>query len=345
MNQCIFIDMKTNTLSKCNFKSCYGGYCKKHKREYLIDSDNTINIQRFTFKSSDYLKEDLLRFYSRYHDGLVKQNRKEKKEFYFSLICDIITRYNLYHKQYIETIIKLQSYIRRFIVNHRFIYRKCNNKEDFYTFDLIHEIKKEYLYVYCDKRNIYWGFDIRSLYKLITDGFTNPYTLEEFPERLVQDVTQKINNLQELGHEIDYKETIERNRSESIKQKVVDLSSQIELLGYSCNINWFLQLSLRKLQTLYREIEDIWNYRAQLSHSTKISIAPPDGNIFSYSINEIMTYTNIQDLQDLLLQELIKISNSTNIENKRLGYMYFLVGLSRVSRECYMTHISWISYI
>ena len=46
MNQCIFIDMKTNTLSKCKFKSCYGGCCKKHKREYLIDPDNSINIAR-----------------------------------------------------------------------------------------------------------------------------------------------------------------------------------------------------------------------------------------------------------------------------------------------------------
>lgn len=345
MNQCIFIDMKTNTLSKCRFKSCYGGYCKKHKREYLLNSENSINIDRFTYKQSDYLKKDLVHFYSRYYDGFVKQTRQEKKEYYFSLICTIITRYNLYRTQYIDAVRKLQSYIRRYIVNKRFIYRKCNNNEDFYTFDLIQEIKKEYLYVYCDNRNIYWGFDIRSLYKLITDGFTNPYTLEEFPERVINDVTQKINHLHSLGFEIDYKETIERTRNESIKQKVVDLSSQIELLGYSCNINWFLQLSLIKLRRLYVEIEDIWNYRAQLSHSTKISIAPPDGNIFSYSMSEIVTYTNIQDLQDLLLQDLLKISTSTNIENKRLGYMYFLVGLSKVSRECYMTHISWISYI
>ena len=60
-----------------------------------------------------------------------------------------------------------------------------------------------------------------------------------------------------------------RDRKSSIKQNVVDLFSDIELNGYSCQIIWFFDMSGRRLKELYKQLEDLWNYRAQLSIESK----------------------------------------------------------------------------
>ena len=45
--------------NQCKKKCMYGNYCNKHKRNYLVE-DNIINYEKFTNKSSDYLKDDIL---------------------------------------------------------------------------------------------------------------------------------------------------------------------------------------------------------------------------------------------------------------------------------------------
>ena len=177
------------------------------------------------------------------------------------------------------------------------------------------------------------------------NGFTNPYTMEPFHETIKSDVTMKIETLQNKGFTIDFVDLIERDKKSQIKQKTVDIFCQIEVAGYSCNINWFLLLTTGKLKKLYRELEDIWNYRAQLSFAIKQIIAPPDGKLFSIPMSQIINYTNKEELQDVILNDLTKISNSNDINNKNLGYMYFLIGLSTVSNECYLNHIHWISAV
>jgi len=346
MNQCSYISTENNKLTKCHKQSKYGCYCSKHKRFHLL-SDKNIIMNHFTFKSGDYLKKDLVRFYSKYCDTLCKYQKHEKKEFYFTKVSDIITQYTIYREKYISEIIKIQSIIRKFLARESFkITNKiCSNNEDFYTFELIKEIDPAYLYIYKDTNHFRWGFDIRSIHKLINQGFDNPYTMEPIPKTTKLEVMDGIKNLTNKGLEIDFKDTMERDRKTIIKQKTVDLFSQIELLGYSCNIEWFLRLSLDSLKILYKQLEDIWNYRAQLPFTIKRAIAPPDGKLFSHPLSEIKNYTVLEDLQDLLLGELSKISSAIDTSNKQLGYMYFIIGLSSVSRNCYLTHESWLIYI
>ena len=51
-------------LDGCNYKEKYGEYCYKHRRNYLIDSNNPtsnkIIVDRWTNKCSDYLKQDII---------------------------------------------------------------------------------------------------------------------------------------------------------------------------------------------------------------------------------------------------------------------------------------------
>ena len=48
-------------------------------------------------------------------------------------------------------------------------------------------------------------------------------------------------------------------------------------------------------------------------------------------------------LQEIILNEVCKFNNAINGECKKLGYMYFLLGLGTVSLECYHSH-QWLMH-
>ena len=139
-------------------------------------------------------------------------------------------------------------------------------------------------------------------------------------------------------------DTTIRDRETAVKQKLVDIFSQIEFCGYSCDIQWILSLNIHNLKKLYRQLEDIWNYRAGLSDPVKISIAPPDGRLFTQSVHDVMSCTSKIEVLEIITSNIHKILNAHTPDDMRLGVMYFLVGLSVVSRDCLLIH-SWVQYV
>ena len=349
-NQCCYnIEEKMgNTIasSQCIYKPNQKDG-KKKKCQLIDKNTNMICIDQFTFNIRDYLKKDLVIFY-KYFTPLSLQNTKSssKKAVFYEIVKTIIQKLHSYHSE-LPNIIKYQSLYRGYIEREKYKdkMRSCNNNEDFFTFESIQDIESKYFFICKDKMKIRWGFDIRSLHRLMQHNFVNPYTRESFTDEIKNAIELRIKQLQKTGNEIDHIDTLQRNKEEIIKQQVVDLFSKIELSGYSCSIPWFLDLSLDKLKRLYKELEDIWNFRAHLSIDMKKEIAPPNGRLFTTNPIEVYTYTNKQELQNLLLHEIIKMTSSNIESTKTLGFMYFLVGLSQVSRECYLTHLSWISIV
>ena len=49
----------------------------------------------------------------------------------------------------------------------------------------------------------------------------------------------------------------------AMKDKAHHIFQRIDILGNYTDVNWFLELNLYQLKTLYKEAEDIWKYRAQ----------------------------------------------------------------------------------
>ena len=343
MNNCIYI----SEMNKCYSFCKYGPYCSKHKSNYLLDGNRFLISTRFTYKSGDYLKQDLIRFYSRYCDGINTYKKNEKKDYYFKKVCDIITNYNIINDTYLSEIIKIQSLIRRYLTIELFRdkHKICSNNEDFYTFEELNQIEPNYFYSFKDKNNLYWGFDIRSLKKLFEMKSTqNPYTTDEITEDIIEEIKDRINTLKEKKIYKDIINTDFKDRKSSIKQKTVDLISDIELSGYTIHIDWFLKLNGRRLKELYRQLEDLWNYRLSGFRETKISLVPPDGLLFTTPVNDVMDYNSVEDLQELILTNINKFKNIENPADKRLGYMYFILCLSYVSYPCLVTHSDWITY-
>ena len=97
----------------------------------------------------------------------------------------------------------------------------------------------------------------------------------------------------------------------------------------------------KKLKRLYRNLEDLWNYRLPLTPQIKSRIAPPNGLVFTTRVNDIWNMSVKEDIQSIILNEVSKFNNANLESDKKLGYMYFLIGLGMVSKECYDSH-QWL---
>ena len=330
-----------------NNKKCYGGYCWKHRKQYLLD-DNCIILDYFTSCSKDYTIKELKYFCNRFIKSS-KETKKFKKDDYFTLLNE----YFMNNKYSTKKIIKMQSKIRVFLIQQKIKLHglsilnrsKCNNEEDFYTYDPIHEIDPLYFFSYKDNQGNYWGFDVRSFKKLIDMNYDNPYTTESIDESCKVTVTQLVTYLEKRGVSSTFETNVNTDRKTVVKQKFVDFFSQMEFSGYSCHVNWILDLNSVKLKKIYRELEDIWNYRANLSQEMKREIAPPDGRLLTMPISDYNHCTVKVELQEILSNGLLKICSSTNQSNMNLGFMYFIIALSIVSRPCYMVHYEWVKYV
>ena len=99
----------------------------------------------------------------------------------------------------------------------------------------------------------------------------NPYNRKNIPE-------YAINNFKLLYKTInvkDHKEIINLNEKQKLNLKTIEIfqmMDELNLYAGGLNIYWFLDLSLNRLKSFYKHLEDIWNYRAQISQTTKFNI-------------------------------------------------------------------------
>ena len=61
-------------------------------------------------------------------------------------------------------------------------------------------------------------------------------------------------------------------------------------------------------------------------------------------VSDVMRYNSKEVLQELIINDVMKFRGATTDEDKKLGYMYFLIGLGSVSRECWETH-QWLMHV
>ena len=329
----------------CDRKCCYGNFCKNHRSSYLLDSDGMILMDRFTGKSQDYYRPDLRKYCITILKGDPKIIYSLKKEPLFGWMCHKIKEMRQYEKHTLK-IIKIQALIRGYNIRTNLKKRKeCNNNEDFFTFENISDISDLYFFSYKDIQGFRWGFDIRSLDRLIQEEPLNPYTRQEIPETIIEKIRERIEIIKLQAPYEDIMDIVIRDRLQAIKQKSVDLFSKIEQSGYTCHVEWFLNLSLRRLREFYRQFEDVWNYRAQLTPQMKALIAPPDGRLFLTPVSQVRHFTQKEDIQELLLDELKKFTRAESEANQKLGYMYFLIAFGCVSPPCYLAHSDWLNMI
>ena len=162
----------------CKNKKKYGLYCYKHKRYYLVQN-NLIVINKFTNKTNDYLKKDILNTLKKNNINKI-DNKLKKKELFYLLINEM---------KYLKEIIKIQRCYLKYLYNKRGYIQKLDdskNNSDFYTLEPISKIDIKYFCSYIDINDNLWCFDIRSINQLFNSieekkKLLNPYNRLEVP--------------------------------------------------------------------------------------------------------------------------------------------------------------------
>lgn len=302
---------------------------KKHI--FLIENINHTNYElllKYYYKNSDLKKK------SKELNLPVSGNKK-------TLIYNIYNNLMLYNKA-----LKIQKVIKQYLFK-SFIKAKgkalfnrklCINDTDFFTMERIDDIEENQFISYTDlSDNLEYGFNIMSVFNLYKNKmYMNPYTRTELPTYLDNNM-KKIHKLSKIFNN-NNKPTVflnkedENENTNTIESNFISIFHYINNLGNYANYEWMYELSKPQYLRFIRELKDIWNYRLQISITTKKEIYNPSGNPFIGISYKTLFNKSIKEIKEniLLLTERF-VKSGTSDDYKRLGASYILMALTLVS--------------
>ena len=119
----------------------------------------------------------------------------------------------------------------------------------------------------------------------------------------------------------------------TMSQKALEIFQKFDMLNNYTDVRWFLNLNKKRLKNLYKNAEDIWNYRAQLTPEMKNKIIP-GGKAFQTPVWYVEKLNNKLELQNVILNEFDSfVSLGETKDDKILGAMWMLTALVSVSSD------------
>ena len=240
-----------------------------------------------------------------------------------------------------KAILKLQKVIRGFLCRlvvyyHGLAYyhrEYCVNDVDFYNLEPLSTIPSHYFFSFCQGGK-YYGTDVRSVIMLPLPNISNPYNREPLHYTILERSVGLVKKLQATNHPILY-EAPELSESQLKTQRVLTLFQHIDSLDNYTDTSWYWTLDVASLQRWYIEVEDIWNYRAQLTLEVKRNIIPPSyGKPFPYAPVDIKKVMDQESLREVVLTEMERLVYSgIDRHHQVLGAMYLLTGLVIVNQS------------
>lgn len=262
---------------------------------------------------------------------------------FFKLSCDII---------------KIQKIFRGFIQRKynkihgpAFLNRKiCTNDSDFLTGDVLKDIPYSQFISFSDCDGFVYGFDIISLYNLILKSsgkkIKNPYNRNEIPPYVMSNIKLyiRLSKLLHIHLDLDIQDdTVDLTYEKTIELRALSLFQNIDALGNYSSPNWFLSLNRNQTIKMFRELIDIWEYRAQITNDTKRKICPPNGLLTSsVSMHTIFSEQHLWKLRKYIIEVMEKLVNSgVDQDSRSLGAYYILGALTMVNTEA-ATSLPWL---
>ena len=363
---------KSNQFKQCSLNAiCNNKFCNKHNNKQNI---KTINVCLFTQNEiNDFIINYIIAFNTKIKKSelLIKKNILLVKyilqyynyNFNIDLKAPDITKYfkgfisnnstyllNLKHIIKIQSICRMKNiqYINKLKGPGLFNRKICTNEEDFYTFEHKTTIPFQFFFSYKENNSIYC-FDIRS-FKLLIEKFkcTNPYNRNKIIDNIKNNALKLIEYLQKNKLFNKYKEET-LTSEQKFNQYIIETFQKIDSFGYNTNINWFKTLSIFLLKKLWYNLEDIWNYRSNLSIEYKHNIITPTHKQPFRDFNKIHLFLNTpkdkESLQNIILKD-INIFISSGVDNSycNIGCLYVLTALSVVSNEC-LSSMPWLQQL
>jgi hypothetical protein len=212
------------------------------------------------------------------------------------------------------------------------------NDDDFLTMSPLTDFDKtDVIISYADDDNKVWSFVLDSISTLIEgNATTNPYNRKPLPSRFIRD----IGLIRELT---EYHAVLSNNApapsTEPIKrtvlQECIDLFCIIDSLDHMTKIDWFMSLDNANLLKFYKELRDIWDYRANLTPEMKLRHTK-DGLLFarpdlSY---EAVVAASSRDLALRIIGECRRlVTEGRHRSDNSLGALWILTALTIVNDD------------
>ena len=320
-------------------KVIYEPVPKKKKGKKIKDSEfNVPTIEQYSGLLETNYNVKQLKVICKKHKLKISGNKDEKiyriynylKFSYFAIKIQRIYRGHL-----IKRLMRLKGFNLR---------NKCVNDTDFLTFENVKKLKFDQLFCFKDTDGFNYAFDVYSLWNLISktkddEGrVKNPYTRNLLHYK---NVIYKLNvsiflTKKILNRKVKYK--FERDiRALSVEKKLemrtIYVFQKIDQLGYITDTKWFLNLSKIRLIRFIRELQDVLDYRAQISSDVKKQISPPDGNPFASIYIGTLLHKSELTLKTYGLDCMEKLLLSEDKDYKTLGANYILGVLTIVSQH------------
>jgi hypothetical protein len=241
-------------------------------------------------------------------------------------------------KKTIELIGKIKEINEKWKIRYNDMKTLVNNESDFLTFTPISDLTEEEIYVYKDPDNFTWGFHIQSISELVKYSNVNPYNTKEIPIIVINEINEYNGYktmLEEIAKPIEKKEEeviLPKSEWDYIKIDCIEIFQIMDSLDQYTKCDWFLSLQKEQLRTLYKSIEDIWNYRTGLTQTDKNRYVK-GGKLFITPFQTVKTL-NRYSIMKLLLTDFRKLVSEGETKGERVtGAMWILSALTLVSDD------------
>jgi len=187
----------------------------------------------------------------------------------------------------------------------------CNNSNDCMELMNTLEIPNKAFFSYKDSSNLYWGFHIETFKNIQKYNMSNPYNMREISEETKKQFNKLGNNHGNIKIKFNIKD-----KYLILQEKCITIFQKIDNLNNYTKCSWFLDLSPLSLKKLYYFLFDLWNYRLNLSESSKhkyLTSFP----LFNIKYEVFKKYTNYYKIAHIILDIFDRLVSEGNTESDK----------------------------
>ena len=309
----------------------------------LVKKKNKKKIKNEDFEIPDYSEYTKIVHINYNMSQLKSISRRYKQKVSGNKPQLIYNNYNYLKYSYFA--IKIQKIMRGNIFR-KFIHllgpasynKKCVNDTDFLTLKPLSTIPYYQFFSFKDKDNFIYGFDICSIYNMICENSyaKNPYNRNNLPKDIDKKIKKIVKISKKLKIPINIKlkdDTKNLSYKKKTELRAIAVFQKFDNMGFITDSRWVMDLNRVRCIKYLRELEDVWNYRAQISNDTKRSIIPPNGKLFhNINLHHIFNTKTELFLKNTILDLIEKITTvGENEQSRSLGGFYALGTITIVS--------------